>query len=386
MSRVYLDWNATAPIRAEAAARVVEAMSVTGNPSSIHAEGRAARLAIETARREVANLVNAPEIGVIFTSGGTEAIATALTPQWLIGGESVQLARALIGASEHAAVLAGGRFPKEACVVLPVDGDGLIDLSQLEALLTSTPDPVLVAVQLANNETGVLQPIAKIAAHVHAQGGILVCDAVQAAGKVALDIGALGADALILSGHKIGGPQGTGALVLRVQATAPAQALIRGGGQEMGHRAGTEAVAALAGFGVAAGLAATELDEAAARMAALRDRLEAEVLARVPEATILGRAAPRLPNTSLIGLDGASAATLLMALDLSGFAVSSGSACSSGKVKRSHVLDAMGVPRRLAESAIRVSLGRGTSDGDIVRFVEAFETAAKCLYKRANAA
>ncbi|SDR51565.1 cysteine desulfurase [Rhizobiales bacterium GAS113] len=386
MSRVYLDWNATAPIRAEAAARVVEAMSVTGNPSSIHAEGRAARLAIETARREVANLVNAPEIGVIFTSGGTEAIATALTPQWLIGGESVQLARALIGASEHAAVLAGGRFPKEACVVLPVEGDGLIDLSQLEALLTSTPDPVLVAVQLANNETGVLQPIAKIAAHVHAQGGILVCDAVQAAGKVALDIGALGADALILSGHKIGGPQGTGALVLRVQATAPAQALIRGGGQEMGHRAGTEAVAALAGFGVAAGLAATELDEAAARMAALRDRLEAEVLARVPEATILGRAAPRLPNTSLIGLDGASAATLLMALDLSGFAVSSGSACSSGKVKRSHVLDAMGVPRRLAESAIRVSLGRGTSDGDIVRFVEAFETAAKCLYKRANAA
>jgi cysteine desulfurase len=386
MSRVYLDWNATAPIRAEAAARMVEAMSATGNPSSIHAEGRAARLVIETARREVADLVNATETGVIFTSGGTEAVATALTPEWLVGGERVGFAKALIGASEHASALAGGRFAKDARSLLAVDRHGLVDLAGLEAELIEVPGPSLVVVQLANNETGVLQPIAEIAKVVHAHGGILVCDAVQAAGRLALDIDALGADALVLSAHKIGGPQGVGALVLRQTGTTPAQALIPGGGQEMGHRAGTEGVAAIAGFGVAAGLAAAELDEAAGRMAALRDKLEAGLLARIPETVILGAAAPRLPNTTLIGLDGAAAATLLMALDLSGFAVSSGSACSSGKVKRSHVLDAMGVPRRLAESAIRVSLGRGTSEGDIVRFLEAFETAAKCLYKRANAA
>jgi len=386
MSRVYLDWNATAPIRAEAAARVVEAMSATGNPSSIHAEGRAARLVIETARREVARLVGAPEAGVIFASGGTEAIATALTPHWLVAGTPLTFAKALIGESEHAAVLAGGRFPKEATLRVTVSPNGLIDQADLEAAIAAAEGPVLVAVQLANNETGVVQKIAEIAALVHAKGGILVCDAVQAAGKLALDIAALGADALILSGHKIGGPQGTGALVLASEATAPAEALLRGGGQELGHRAGTEAVAAIAGFGIAVALAAAELDEVVPRMAALRDRLEAAVLAKVPEAVIFGREVQRLPNTSLIGIDGASAATLLMALDLSGFAVSSGSACSSGKVKRSHVLDAMGVPQRLAESAIRVSLGRGTSDDDILRFVEAFETAAKCLYKMANAA
>jgi cysteine desulfurase len=386
MSRVYLDWNATAPIRAEVAARMVEMLSSTGNPSSVHAEGRAARGALEAARCKVASLVNASETAVIFTSGGTEAIATALTPEWRIAGERVGLSRALIGATEHAAVIAGGRIRADARATLPVGHDGLLDLPALESRLAATTAPALVAVQLANNETGVLQPIAEIARRVHAHGGILVCDTVQAAGKIPLDIAELGADALILSAHKIGGPQGVGALILREEATSPADPLIRGGGQERGHRAGTEAVAAIVGFGVAAALALAELGEVGARLARLRNRLENDVLARLPEATIFGRAVERLPNTSLIGLDGAPAATLLMALDLSGFAVSSGSACSSGKVKRSHVLDAMGMERRLAESAIRVSVGRGTSDSDVVRFVEAFETAAKCLYKKANAA
>jgi cysteine desulfurase len=232
----------------------------------------------------------------------------------------------------------------------------------------------------------VLQPVAEIAALVHAHAGIFVCDAVQAAGKLPLDIEASKADALILSGHKLGGPQGTGALVLRAETTAPAEPLIGGGGQEMGRRAGTEAVAAIAGFGIAAALAQAELGESTARLLELRAKLEAELRQRLPDAIIFGSEAPRLPNTTMIGLDGASAATLLMALDLSGFAVSSGSACSSGKVKRSHVLDAMGIERSLAESAIRVSLGRDTSEADIQPFVEGFEKAAKCLYRRANAA
>jgi cysteine desulfurase len=264
--------------------------------------------------------------------------------------------------------------------------DGLVDLLALAQLLAGAPRPALVAVQAANNETGVLQPVAEIAAIAHAHGAILVCDAVQAAGKMPLDIMMLEADALILSGHKLGGPQGTGALVLRSERTAPAEPLITGGGQEMGRRAGTEAVAAIAGFGVAASSAVAELDEAAVRLLALRDMLEAELLRRVPDAVIFGREAPRLPNTTLIGLDGAPAATLLMALDLSGFAVSSGSACSSGKVKRSHVLDAMGIERSLAESAIRVSLGRDTTGAELRSFAEGFEKAAKCLYRRANAA
>jgi cysteine desulfurase len=385
MGRTYLDWNATAPIRPEAVLRLVEAFKLNGNPSSVHAEGRAARNIVELARREVARLAGAPEACVTFVSGGTEAIATALTPNWRVAGESRSLSQALIGATEHAAMLAGGRFPEAGRVRLAVDRNGLLDLAGLDSRLTAAQAPALVAVQAANNETGVLQPIPEIAAIVHRHHGILVCDAVQAAGKMPLDIEALGADALILSGHKLGAPQGTGALVLRSELTAP-EPLITGGGQEMGRRAGTEAVAAIAGFGVAAGLAFDELDTVPARLLALRRLLEAELLGRVPGAVILGSEAPRLPNTTLIGLDGAPAATLLMALDLSGFAVSSGSACSSGKVKRSHVLDAMGIERSLAESAIRVSLGRDTSEADLVRFAEGFEKAAKCLYRRANAA
>ena len=386
MTRIYLDWNATAPMRAEALAHMLERLAATGNPSSVHAEGRAARSLVETARQEVATLVNAPETAVIFTSGGTEAIATALNPRWREKGETKGLSQALIGATEHAAVLAGGRCDPKLRAYLPVDRDGRLDLQALDAALAAASGPALVAVQLANNETGVLQPIPEIARRVHEREGILICDAVQAAGKVPIDITALGADALVLSSHKIGGPQGVGALVLRDEAIAPSDPLIRGGGQERGHRAGTEAVAAIAAFGMAASLARIELHETAAHLARLRDRIESDLLARLPEAVFFGQAVERLPNTSLIGLGGASAATLLMALDLSGFAVSSGSACSSGKVKRSHVLDAMGIERRLAESAIRVSLGRTTTENETIRFVEAFETAAKCLYKKATAA
>lgn len=386
MNRLYFDWNATAPIRAEAAARMIEVLSVIGNPSSVHAEGRAARAILDTARRDVAALVNTDEGNVVFTSGGTEAAAMVLAPEWSVEGKRRTFTRLLIGATEHVAVLAGGDFAAEARLTIPVGSDGRLDLGELESLLAASAEPALVAVQAANNETGVLQPISEIASLVHAHGGLLLCDAVQAAGRIPLDIGDMGVDALILSAHKIGGPQGTGALILRSQAITPVKRLFRGGGQEMGRRAGTEAVAAIAAFGVAANLSLLELPQAPARMAALRDKLENQLLSRLAGAKIFCRDAPRLPNTTLIGLEGAPAATLLMALDLSGIAVSSGSACSSGKVKRSHVLDAMNVPRGLAESAIRASLGRSTSEADINRFVEAFETAAKCLYRRERAA
>ena len=285
-------------------------------------------------------------------------------------------------------MLAGGRFDAKARATLPVDRDGRLDLDRRSRpRLAATSAPALVAVQLANNETGVMQPIAEIARRVHEQGGILVCDAVQAAGKVAARHCGFGRGRAhpLVSQDRRAARRGCARLA-RTEATSPADPLIRGGGQEKGHRAGTEAVAAIAGFGVAAALALAELDETDLALGGFARRLEHDLLARLPRAMFFGSAAERLPNTTLIGLDGAPAATLLMALDLSGFAVSSGSACSSGKVKRSHVLDAMGIERRLAESAIRVSLGRGTSEDDVVRFVEAFETAAKCLYKRATAA
>ena len=385
MSRIYLDWNATAPMCREALAAMTERLGLTGNASSVHGEGRAGRNVVETARREVARLVNAPENGVIFASCGTEAIATALTPYWRVAGEKTQLCGALVGATEHAAAQAGGRFPVEARSRLAVDRAGLIDLEALAGQLRAASGPILVAVQAANNETGVIQPVADIAALVHAQNGVFICDAVQAAGRMPLDIEAIGADGLILSGHKLGGPQGTGALILRDEMTVP-EPLIGGGGQEMGRRAGTEPVAAIAGFGAAARLVGEELEEVPARLLALREKLEAELRARIPGVVIFGGNAPRLVNTTLIGFEGAPAATLLMALDLSGFAVSSGAACSSGKVKRSHVLDAMGIERSLAESAIRVSFGRDTGEAELIGFAEGFEKAAKCLYRRANAA
>ena len=374
--RIYLDYNATAPLRREAREVALEAMDEAGNASSVHAEGRHARRRIETARRQVAALCGAGPEQVVFTSGGTEAAALALAPVVRPGAASLD--RLLIGASEHAAVLRGHRFGPDAVETVPVDSDGRIALDRLDALLRSG-GPAVVAVQAANNETGVLQPVREVAALVHAAGGILVCDAVQAAGRIACTAEALGADVVLLSAHKLGGLQGAGAVVTAGEGLRP-EPLWRGGGQERGVRGGTENVPAIAAFGAVADLPASVPD--ADRLAGLRDRFEAELARLRPDVVVFGRDAPRLPNTSAFAVPGITAERLMIAFDLGGIAVSSGSACSSGKVGRSHVLEAMGVGPDLRSGAIRVSFGWRSIESDVGGALTVLAEALERMTKR----
>jgi cysteine desulfurase len=379
--RTYLDWNATAPLRPQAREAMVAALDAVGNPSSVHAEGRTARRLIDEARRHVAALVGAEPAEVVFTSGGTEANAFALTP-------TVQDAEVLlVSAIEHPSVLAGGRFSAENVVAVPVGPQGVVDLGALErqlAMLGRERRRALVSLMHANNETGVVQPVAAAAAMVHAAGGLLHVDAVQTAGRIPCDIKALGADLLTVSGHKLGGPKGVGALVRRSDAVSWPQPLIKGGGQERGTRAGTENVAAIAGFGAAATAAAQDLAAEGRRLAALRDRLEAGLTAQFPQTIFFGASAERLPNTTLFALPGVKAETAVIGLDLAGVAVSSGAACSSGKVAASHVLAAMGVSGTLARGAVRVSLGYTRHEADIERVLAAWRTLAETLFKESR--
>ncbi|WP_036258481.1 cysteine desulfurase family protein [Methylocapsa aurea] len=374
--RAYLDHNATTPLRAEARAAMGAVWDLPGNASSIHAEGRAAHAMIEAARAELAAFVNAPAGNVIFTSGGTEALNLALTPHLEAGGAAAPFDLLLAGGGEHAAVLAGHRFPAAAFEAVGLTPAGALDLDALDAALARHRGrrPML-ALQAANNETGVIQPVAAAAERVHAAGGFLVCDAVQAAGKIPCDMQAWGADALIVSAHKFGGPQGAGGLCFASPASHIRQALIRGGGQEHGLRAGTENVAGIAGMAAALRAAAAGLDQEAAKLAAWRDRLEADISRIAPGAVFFGAGVARLPNTSCFALPGVEAQVLLMFLDVEGVAVSSGSACSSGKVKRSHVLAAMGIEQNLAGGAIRVSMGWNSRAEDCVLFGRALERA-----------
>jgi cysteine desulfurase len=379
VERTYLDWNATAPLRPQAREAMVAALDVLGNPSSVHAEGRAARRLIDEARRHVATLVGAEPADVVFTSGGTEANAMALC-------QASGIDALLVSAIEHPSVLAGGRFPAENVASVPANSDGVVDLSALErqlAVLAQKGRRALVSLMHANNETGVVQPVAAAAAIVHAAGGRLHADAVQTAGRIPCDIKALGADLLTISAHKLGGPKGVGALVRRSAVDWPAP-LIRGGGQERGTRAGTENVAAIGGFGAAAAGAVRDLAAEGRRLAALRDRLEAELKADFPQTVVFGAAAERLPNTTLFAFPGAKAETAVIGLDLAGVAVSSGAACSSGKVAASHVLAAMGVPVPLARGAVRVSLGFATQEADIEQFLAAWRTLAETLSKESR--
>jgi cysteine desulfurase len=376
--RAYFDWNATAPLRQEARAVMVTTLGLTGNASSVHAEGRAARRLVEAARAQVAGLVGAEAKNVTFTSGATEANMLALTPAIEIGGRKSLRDRLFISAIEHPSVRSGGRFPADAVEELPVTGAGVVDLHALRSAIARAERP-FVSVMLANNETGVIQPIADIAAIVHAANGVLHVDAVQGPGRIACRIGELGADLMSLSAHKLGGPQGAGALVScgDIHIGEP---LIKGGGQERGLRAGTENVAAIAGFGAAAAVTANQAD--ATRMAGSRDRLEAGIKAILPEVLIFGESAPRLPNTTLFAVPGMKAETAIISFDLNGIAVSSGSACSSGKVQASHVLAAMGVEPSLAQGAVRVSLGWSTSESDIENLLNALTKVVSSLRKR----
>jgi cysteine desulfurase len=373
--RVYLDHNASAPLLDEARRAMLAALEIDANPSSIHAEGRRARALIEDARRSVAKLCNARPEHVVFTSGATEAANMLLTPEWTMGRAPLRMSRLYVSAADHPCILGGGRFPADRVETVPVDENGLIDLAALEAALgkhDSSEGMPLVAIHAVNNETGVIQPVDRIAKLVKAAGGMFVCDAVQAAGRISIDISEGYGDFLILSSHKIGGPKGIGAFVGRSDLVMPRQ-LISGGGQEKGHRGGTENVAAIAGFGAAARCAAEGLGRIG-EIAQLRDRFEAAILEILPETTIYGKQAPRVANTIYFGVPGIKAETLQIALDLAGIAVSAGSACSSGKVGESHVLQAMGFAGR--GGAIRVSIGPGTSEEDLGRFRDALASAA----------
>jgi cysteine desulfurase len=369
--RIYLDWNATAPLRQQARAAAMAAFELAGNPSSVHAEGRAARRLIEDARERVAALVGAKSRNVVFTSGGTEANMLALAPA--SGTHGKALGRLLVSAIEHPSVLAGGRFAAAAVERVPAASDGRIDLAALaQALAASKDDRALVSLMLANNETGVVQPVSEAARLIHEAGGVLHVDAVQAAGRISCDINALCADLLTISAHKIGALKGVGAVVRRDETVPFPDPLIKGGGQERGARAGTENVAGIAAFGAAAAAALAELAAEAGRVAGLRDRLEAGLRSVSPDLVVFGAEAERLPNTTLFAVPGHKAETVLIALDLAGVAVSSGSACSSGKVAASHVLTAMGIAPNLARGAIRVSLGRDTRESDVEGFLIAW--------------
>ncbi|MEN3973902.1 cysteine desulfurase family protein [Emcibacter sp. SYSU 3D8] len=365
----YLDYNATAPVRPEVAAAVAEALVRVGNPSSVHKAGRAARAAVEQARARVAALVGARVSEVVFTSGGSEANMAALT--------RTGAARLIISAIEHDSVTetaAAGGLPVQT---MPVDSEGVVDLAALERLLAEAPRDggTLISLMLANNETGVIEPVARAAAIARRYGARLHCDAVQAAGKIPVGFNDLDADYLTLSAHKLGGPQGVGALVVReICALTP---LVSGGGQEQGRRSGTENVPGIVGFGVAAELAGLPADTAL-----LRDAWEDRVRTAAPEAVILSASASRLANTSCVALPGAGSETQVMALDLAGIGISAGAACSSGKVRTSRVLSAMGCDADVAGSAIRVSLGWGTTEADMDRLFTAWAALHRRMAQR----
>jgi cysteine desulfurase len=375
--RVYLDWNATTPLRPEAREAMAAAWDLVGNPSSVHAEGRQARRLVEEARAAVAAAVGAEPRNVVFTSGGTEANALALTPGLRrVSGPAAE--RLLVSAIEHTSVLAGGRFAPQAIGSIGVTRSGLVDLDRLRAALAEGP-PALVSVMLANNETGAVQPVAEIAEIVHAAGGLLHVDAIQGLGKIPFDIIDINADLITLSGHKIGGPKGVGAVVLAEGLAGP-EPLLRGGGQERGHRAGTENISGIAGFGAAVTAAMEACGRDAARLEGLKSRLETG-LRETPGTIVFSDGVPRLPNTTLFTVPGLKAETAVIGFDLAGIAVSSGSACSSGKVQPSHVLRAMGYAPELAQGAVRLSLGWNTSNADIDRCLEAWRKLAGTLLR-----
>src|SRR3954469_23408585 len=375
-SRVYLDWNATTPLRAEARAAMLAAYELIGNPSSVHAEGREARRLVEDARAVLAAAVGALPRNVVFTSAGTEANALALSPG-LRGPPGRPVERLLVSAVEHASVMAGGRFPADEIGQIRVTRSGVIDLDHLKALLREGP-PALVSIMAANNETGALQPIAEAAGIVHGAGGLLHVDAIQALGKIPFDIKVIGADLATFSAHKIGGPKGVGALVV-AEGIAGLEPVMRGGSQELNRRAGTENVAGIAGFGAAVRAALEALPEDAEHITRLRDRLESGIQAM--GATVFSSDVRRLPNTVLFTAPGLKAETAVIGFDLEGVAVSSGSACSSGKVQPSHVLSAMGYDPTVAQGAVRLSLGWSTEPDDINRALEAWRKLGNTLLK-----
>ena len=370
--RLYMDWNATAPLSAEAREAVVHAFALVGNPSSVHGEGRVAKAALESARRDVAQLCCRDPAHVIFTSGATEAANLVLSPAFRMGRAPLSIGHLYVSAIEHPAIREGGRLERSRVSEIPVHGNGVIDLAALAVLLSAHDSATglpMVAVMLVNNETGIIQPIEAVSEIVKAHGGLLVVDAVQAAGRLDLASHAASADFLVISSHKIGGPRGAGALVVKGETLMPVP-LIHGGGQEKGHRSGTENLPAIIGFGAAARAVRVGIDERNGRIGALRDRLEVGMRDRAPDVIIHGAEVPRVANTCFFSLPGLKSETGQIAFDLEGIALSAGSACSSGRIGESHVLSAMGFDPKLG--ALRLSIGPTTTEAEIDRALVAF--------------
>ena len=383
-SRVYMDYNATAPLRPAARDATVAAMETLGNPSSIHAEGRAARTVLEEARARIAARIGAAPENIVFTSGATECANLALTPELLAGGETRPREALLSAGGEHPCVLDGSRFPAETIGILPLEAEGALSLEKLaDALQKLSGKRVMVALQAANHETGVLQPVREAADLVHAAGGLLICDASQAMGRQETTFETTQADLLFFSSHKIGGPAGAGVLAFARDDIHINDALLRGGGQESGRRAGTENLAAVAGLAVALEEACGALAQEADRLGTLRDEVEIRIQEALPEARILGKGAERLPNTTAWIAKGFEARTLAMALDLEGVAVSPGAACSSGKTSASTVLAAMGMSEA---ASVRASLGWRTDAKDVELFGTALARVVARIRSRRTAA
>lgn len=379
--RAYLDHNATSPMSPRVREAIVNALLIEGNPSSVHADGRRARHAVESAREKIAASVGAEPSDVLFTGSGTEANITALSPG-LVANSTSDRARTLcfVSAVEHPSILKGGRFAAERVRFIPVNESGVVDLDAFIAELEANDivqqakgggnPPFVVSVMLANNETGAVQPVTEIAGLVLERGGFMHCDAVQALGRMPFDLASLGVDLLTIAPHKIGGPKGIGALIGPGVDNILNDPLLRGGGQESGRRGGTENVAAICGFGVAVEAACDELSNRE-MLRFLRDRLETRLRSAFGELIVFSEDTDRLDNTSLLAIPGIAAENLVIALDLGGISISSGAACSSGKVRGSHVLKAMGVSEEVARCAFRISLGPRNWMPDIDRLIAA---------------
>jgi len=365
---IYLDYNATTPVKPAVAALIAEVLGTVGNASSVHGFGRGARRRVESAREQVASLAGVHPNQVVFTSGATESNNAVL--------RQFQGKRILVSAIEHPAV----RNVLPDVEFIPVTRDGAADMAAFEKMLESGPPPALISVMMVNNETGVIQPVAEMArmAKTKHRDVFFHTDAVQAAGRIKIDFPALYVDYMSLSAHKMAGPQGVGALISA--PGCPMAKLLHGGGQEKRQRAGTENVAGIAGFGLAVALALSDMGNYQ-KLEALRDKMEAEIKRIAPEMNVYGRNAPRVANTTALCLAGMPAETQLMSLDLEGVAVSSGSACSSGAFKPSPILQAMGASDVEASSTLRISTGWATKDSDIDRFIEAWSK----IYRRLRA-
>jgi cysteine desulfurase len=384
MARVYLDYNATSIPRASAKEAVAAAMLAPANASSVHTEGRAARAMVEDARHQLGVLIGAEPEAIFFTSGATESNATALAPELELAGKPVRFDVLLLSGVEHPAVRAGGSFKPEQIEYVPVDSNGVIVLDALEEALAKHKKAghrAFVSVMAANNETGVLQPLSAVADLTHRADGVLHSDAVQVIGKIPFEVRESGVDLLSISSHKLGGPQGIGAVVSAHRDTR-VPAIMRGGGQERGRRQGTESVAAIAGFGAAATEAGQTLTPEGSRLGALRAKIENGIRNVAQDAVIFGERAARLPNTTYFAAPGITAEVALIMLDLEGIALSSGSACSSGKVGTSDTLKAMGVAPEIIKGAMRVSMGWNTSEADVTQFLNAFAKVYTSLNKR----